>query len=539
MDKILIFGHKKPDTDSVTAAISLSYLKKQQGLNTEARVLGRLNNETKFVLNYFNVKYPAYLNDVKNQIRDVNYIKVKINKSTSIKECYDILNKNKISGAPIVDNKNKLSGIVTLNDITSYLVLGNYTKLNTSYSNILKCLDGRQILKFDNEINGNIMVASYKSTTFITDVELNSDTILIVGDRHSILEYAVNSKVKMIILSGDKHIKEEHLNIAKANKVNIIMTNLDTFHVTKMINLSNYIDDIIITKNPIKFEETSYVSDFVESSRQAKHTNYPVVDKKNNCLGLIRLVDVNDKNRKKVILVDHNELIQSVDGLDETDIIEVIDHHKLGTVKTSYPINFRNMAVGSTNTIIHKIYEENNIPIPRDIAGVMLSGIISDTLLLKSPTTTQFDKQAVLRLSKILNLDYEKYGIEMFKAGSSIKGKSLQEVLFTDFKVFKVGNIEAGIGQIFTTDYNSLKLNMNDMVEVLNQVSHNNDYVLVAFFITDVMRNGSYVIFNDKAREILQDSFNLNELYQGMYLEDVVSRKKQIIPPIIDVLDRN
>jgi len=538
MDKILIFGHKKPDTDSVSSAIALAHLKKVQGLNAEARVLGRLNNESKFALNYFNVKYPYYLNDVKNQIRDINYIKIKINKFTSIKDCYDILKKNKISGAPIVDNKNKLSGIITLNDITSYLVTGDFIKLNTSYSNIINCLEGKTILKFDDQIAGNILVASYRSTTFLNNVELDNNTILIVGDRHSILEYAVNSRVKMIIISGDSELKEEHLNIARENKVNIIKTNYDTFQVSKMISLSNYVDDIIITKDPIKFEDSSYVNDFIEISSQTKHTNYPIVDKKNNCFLMLRLVDVNEKNKKKVILVDHNEITQSVDGIDEADIIEVIDHHKLGTMKTSSPINFRNMAVGSTNTIIHKIYEENNIPIPKDIAGIMLSGIISDTLLLKSPTTTQLDKQAVSRLSKIAQVDYEQYGFEMFKAGSSIKGKSLQEVLFTDFKVFKVGNIESGIGQIFTTDYNSLKINIEQMREVLNQVSVNNDYIIVAFFITDVIKNGSYIIFNDRAKFILEDSFNIDNLYQGMYLKDVVSRKKQIIPPIIDVLER-
>ena len=190
---------------------------------------------------------------------------------------------------------------------------------------------------------------------------------------------------------------------------------------------------------------------------------------------------------QEVLLVDHNEFNQSVDGIEEADILEVIDHHKLGALSTSYPINFRNMAVGSTNTIIHLIYEENNFPIPKPIAGIMLSGIISDTLLLKSPTTTLLDKNAVMRLSKIAGVDYEKYGIEMFKAGSSIKGKSLEEILFSDFKVFKVGNIEAGIGQIFTTDYSSLKIDINKFEELLNNTSKNNDYLVVCLFITDIM----------------------------------------------------
>lgn len=538
MGKVYIFGHKRPDTDSVASAISLAYLKNVQGMDCEARVLGRLNNETKYVLKYFDVNFPEYLNDVKNQIRDINYNKIMINRHASIKSCYDLLRSNKLSGCPVVTDKKKLVGIITLNDITSYFVDGDFTKLDTSYLNILNTLSGTEVLKFDDEIIGNILVASYKSTTFLNNIELNKDTILIVGDRHSILEYAVNSSVKMIIVIGDGNIKEEHLEIARRNKVNIIKTSYDTFHTSRMINLSNHIENIIITKDPICFEETDYVSDFVEHANESKHSNYPVINKKGNCLGVLRLVDVSDKNNKEVILVDHNESSQSVDGIEDADILEIIDHHKLGTIKTNYPVNFRNMAVGSTSTIIHRMFEENNLPIPIPVAGIMLSGIISDTLLLKSPTTTQLDKLAVERLSKIARVDAIKYGIEMFKAGSSIKGKTLEEVLFTDFKVFKVGNIELGIGQIFTTDYSGLKLDTDKMVEVLNQVSINNDYVVVALFITDVMNNGSYVLFNDKSKYILQDSFDLEYIRQGIYLKNIVSRKKQIIPPIIDVLER-
>ena len=457
MGKIYIFGHKKPDTDSVTSAISLAYLKNKQGFDAEAKVLGRLNNETKFALKYFNVNCPEYLNDVKTQIKDVNYNRISINRHTSIKKCYDILKSNKISGAPVVDEGGKLVGIITLKDISSYFIEGDVIKLKTSYDNILDALGGSEVLRFDNEIEGNILTASYRSTTFLNNIDLDKHTILIVVDRHSILEYAVNSSVKMIIIVGD---------------------------------------------------------------------------------GFLRLVDINDKNKKKVILVDHNEIVQSVDGIEESDIIEVIDHHKIGTLTTSSPINFRNMAVGSTNTIIHQLYEENNFPIPKDIAGIMLSGIISDTLLLKSPTTTQLDKQAVFRLSMIAGVDYEKYGIEMFRAGSSIKGKSMEQILFSDFKVFKVANIESGIGQIFTTDYNSLKLDKAAFVKLLNETSINNDYMIVTLFITDVMKNGSYILFNDKAKHILEDSFNIENLTQGYYLDGVVSRKKQILPPIIEVLER-
>ena len=537
MSKIFVFGHKKPDTDSVTSAITLSYLKRKLGFDTEPKVLGRINNETKFALDYFNVKYPEYLNDVKPQIKDINFNKVKLSKTTSIKECYELLRKNKISGAPIVDDRGKLAGIIALNDISNYFVDGDFTKLNTSYENILNILDGEEILKFNDFIFGNILVASYRSTTFLNNISLDKDTILIVGDRHSILEYAVASHVKMIIVVGNGEIKEEHLKVAKENGVNIIKTHFDTFYTARAINLSNFIYNIAVTDEIIKFDESDYLSDFIEHNRQYKHTNYPIVDKKNNCLGFLRLVDINDKNKKQVILVDHNEPQQSVDGIEEADVIEVIDHHRMD-FKNNNPISFRNMPVGSTNTIVYEMYLENNVEIPAHIAGIMLSGIISDTLLLRSPTTTEMDKVAVHNLSNIANVDYEKYGMEMFKAGSSIKGKTLEEVLFTDFKVFKFGNIDAGVGQIFTTDYTGLKLDVNKMIEVLNQVSINNDYSIVVLFITDVMTNGSYMIYNDKSEEILKDSFDLENIKEEVYLKDIISRKKQIIPAIIDVLER-
>lgn len=538
MDKLFIFGHKKPDTDSVTSAISLAYLKKVLGFDATPRVLGRLDNETKYALKKFNVRTPEFLDDVKMQIKDVNYNTSSINKYSSIKNCYDFLKENKLSGLPVTDNNNKLSGIITLNDISSYLINGDYIKLHTSYKNLLDCLNAKEVLKFDDEIEGNILVASYRSTTFLNNIELNKDTILIVGDRHSILEYAVNSKVKMIIIIGDGELKDVHYDIAKENKVNIIRTSYDTFHTSKLINSSNYIDDIIITRNPIVFEENDYLSDFIESANESKHTTYPIIDKKKNYKGSLRLVDVNNKQKKKVILVDHNEMAQSVDGIEEAEIVEVIDHHKLGTISTKNPINFRNMAVGSTNTIIYNMYLENGVKIPYEIAGIMLSGIISDTLLLKSPTTTKYDKEAVKNLSEITNLDYIKYGIDMFKAGSSLVGKTKEEIVFKDFKVFKVGNTDVGIGQIFTTDYDNMNLNIDEYVDTLNKISSNNGYEVVLLFITDVMQNSSYIIYNSKSEKIIEDSFDLEKVIEGQKMENIVSRKKQIIPPIIEVLER-
>lgn len=540
MEKVYVFGHKKPDTDSVVAAITASYYMNATHKNIKAspRVLGHLNNETKFVLKYFNVASPKYLNDVRLQIRDVNFKKdYYIDEHRSIMECYKCMLDNNTSGVPIVDNEHNLLGIVTLKEIAKELINGNFEYLHTSYDNLLKALDAREVLKFDDEIEANIMAASFRSSTFLNNIELDNNTALIVGDRHSIIEYAVMSKVKIIIVVGNGEIKLSHLKIAKENRVNIIKTPLSTFEVTKLINMSNYINTLNIRPNAVTFSMFDYLSDFNDIANKVRHTNYPIIDKDNKCLGMLRINDIVDKKKKKVILVDHNEESQSVDGLDEAEIIEVIDHHKLGTIATTLPINFRNMAVGSTNTILYLMYKERNIDIPRDIAGLMLSAIISDTLLLKSPTTTKVDREAVLALANYLEIDYKEYGIKMFEAGSELKDKTKEEIIYHDFKLFHVEDKQIGVGQIFTTSFNYNEKDILEYQKLLDTISVNNNYVIVALFITDIIKNGSYIIYNTKSESIMSDAFGIENIKQGTYLQDVVSRKKQMIPQVIEVLE--
>lgn len=540
MEKIYIFGHKKPDTDSVTSSIALSYLKNQLGLKTEPRVLGDINNETKFVLNYFHVEEPKYLNDVKLQIKDVNYHQdYFIKENSSIKEAYEYMQKKEITGVPLVDEKKKFVNLVTVKTIVKNLISGNFEDLNTSYENILNTLNGEEILKFDEEINGKVTVASFRSTTFMNSVSLSDNDILIVGDRHSIIEYAVNSKIKLLIVTGNGYIKEEHLDIAKNNKVNIIRTDLSTFHTTKIINLSNYIKTLTKGIEPYTFNYDDYYDDFIDKSYKLKHNNYPVIDKSGKCFGLIRITDIDDKKRKKVILVDHNELEQSVDGIEEAEILEIIDHHKIGNFSSILPINFRNMPVGSTNTIIYSLYKENNIEIPENIAGLMLSGILSDTLIFKSPTTTLLDREAVYDLEKIAKVDASKYGIEMLKSGSSLKGKTLEEIIYTDFKNFNVNNKKIAVCQIFTAEPETVKIDKQKYIDILNNIAKHNEYYIVCFLVTDIINNGSYFYFNDSAKNILDNCFGTEEFYQGYYMDGCVSRKKQVIPPIISFIEKN
>lgn len=539
MEKIYVLGHKKPDTDSIAAAISLSNLKNELGIPAEPRTLGNLNNETKFALDYFNETEPKYLNDVKLQVKDTKYIKnYFLNNNQSIYDGYNYMNQFNIGNLPLISEDGTFTGLISMKDIAKYQMKEELNHLNASYDNILKVLNGESILKFDDNFDIKILTASYRSTRFIETVNIDEKMGLIVGDRHSIIEYAVNNKAKLIVLTGNSEIKDIHLDIAKKNKVNIIRTNYDSFTTSRKIWLSNYLNTIIENQNIICFNEEDTVDDVMDKTKRFKYSNYPIINKDNKCLGLMRISDINDATRKKVILVDHNEAIQSVDGLEEAEIVEIIDHHKIGTLGTSLPINFRNMPLGSSNTIIYLLYKENQIKISKNIAGLMLSGIISDTLLFRSPTTTDIDRKAANELATIAEVDLEKYGMELLKAGSSLKGKSKEDILFMDFKNFTIEDKKVGIGQITTFDISEIESEKEEYVALINQMAENNGYYALALFATDIIKNGSYIYYNEQAKEVFANSFDIDELKEGSYIDGCVSRKKQFIPSIINTIEK-
>ena len=316
--------------------------------------------------------------------------------------------------------------------------------------------------------------------------------------------------------------------------MNIIKTAYDTFKVTRIFNLCKYASEIMSAKNVLCIKDVDDVKEFISIANQTKYSYYPVITKNEKCLGILRLSDANEVKRHKVILVDHNSSDQSVIGLEEAEIMEIIDHHNIGTIGTAMPINFRNMPVGSTNTIIYQLYKENLIPIPKQIAGLILSGILSDTLILKSPTTTDLDKNVVTELSNLIGINYQNYGIEMLKAGSSIKGKTPYEVLYTDFKVYPLGDRKMGIGQITTANANEILDEKEKYVDLLNHVSLENNYYFIALFITDIIENGSYVLYSDEGASLLRSAYGLQTITEGTYLPNIVSRKKQVVPNIME-----
>ena len=539
MQTVYIFGHKMPDTDSVCASISLSYLKNKLGMDTEPRVLGTLNKETKFVLDYFNIPEPEFLNDVKVQIKNMNYnTEAMIEEHISIFEAYKSLVQFGVTGFPLVNKNKKLTGYINVKGISKYLIEGDINYLYTSYDNVLKTLNATEVLRFDDEIEGNILAAAYKSETFINRVKLNSDNIVIVGDRYKIQEYCVESGVKLMLLVNNVKLSADLLEEARKKRINVVCVPMGTYKTSNMIKLCNYVKLININPTPVTFNVYDYRNDFIDVSSKLGHTNYPIVNKKNICLGMMRLVDANDFERKQVILVDHNQQSQSVDGIEEANILEVIDHHNLGTIGTSMPINFRCMPVGCTCTIIYKLYQEAGIKIPKDIAGIMLSAILSDTLLFKSPTTTSLDKEVGEELAKIACVDILEYGTKMFKAASSVAGLSVDEIIHNDMKTFKYGDSNMAIGQVVTMDFDELLKRKDEIVSELNNMTQFGNFSVSLLFVTDIIKNGSYLFFNDSSENILEEAYGISHAIQGVYLDGVVSRKKQMLPPLLELEER-
>jgi len=538
MENVYVFGHRNPDTDSVTAAITLSYLKRKLGINAIPAILSSINRETKYALNYFGIKEPMFLNDVKLKVKDLDYSKGYMAPADySIYDAYHKMTSEGISKIPIVDKDKHIIGIVSMKDIAEECLNGNYSHIDTYYKNILTAIDGVKVTKYDNVIKGKLLIPGYRSTTFINEVKLTSDDILITGDRHSIIEYAVSSKVKLIIVTNNLEIKPDLLKLAKTNKVNIIKTKHTTLDTIKKFNFCNNVETIINTTKIHTISELDDLSSFITSAEKTKYTYYPIIDNNKKCLGIIKYANVGYRNKKKVILVDHNSYEQSAIGLEEADIIEIIDHHNIANIGTSHPINFRNMPVGSTNTIIYLMYKENNIKIPKDMAGLMLSGILSDTLILNSPTTTSIDKDAVNNLARIAKVNYKQYGFDMISYGTKLTGKSKEEILYNDFKRYPTDSGNIGLGQIYTTNIEEVEKDKSAYITMLNSVARLNEYKFVALFVTDIIKNGTYVYYSDEAKEILSRAFNIEDIPEGAYLPNVLSRKMQVLPAILDIMN--
>lgn len=535
-EKVYVFGHQKPDTDAVASAISAAFLMNQKYKEYEfvPRILGKVSKETDFILKKFNVDTPEFLNDVKLKVKNISYRKdFYIHEDNSIKDAYNFITEHSTSGVPIVDHNLTVKSVITLKDIAK-LLMNLSTSLDTTMDNILKAINGRVVNKVDEKIVGNIFVTSYRSTTFKEKEVLKKEDIVITGDRHSIIEQAVRSKVKMLILTNGNYMKEEHLALAIKNDINVIKTDLSIFEVMQLLKLSNSLKSYK-GNDVVCLYENDFSERIEELEKKYNYTNLPVIDKDDKCLGLLRYNETFEINKVKVLLVDHNEKNQSVEGLDEADIIEIIDHHKLGNVSTDKPINLRCMTLGSTCTVLYLMYKEQNINIPIDIKGIMLSAILSDTLCLKSPTTTKTDEEVVHTLAKELDINYEEYALEMFKEGSDLSDKDPEDIVTQDFKRFTMDDYLIGVGQVFVTGMDAIKEKQPFLKDALESVKKAGDFYATTLFVTDILTSTSYLYYTDSFKDELEKAFKIENLEQGYCLPEIVSRKKQIIPKIMEV----
>ena len=535
-EKVYVFGHQKPDTDAVASAISAAFLMNQKYKEYEfvPKILGKVSKETDFILKKFNVDTPEFLNDVKLKVKNISYRKdFYIHEDNSIKDAYDFITEHSTSGVPIVDHNLTVKSVITLKDMAK-LLMNLSTSLDTTMDNILKAINGRVVNKVDEKIVGNIFVTSYRSTTFKEKEVLTKEDIVITGDRHSIIEQAVTSKVKMLILTNGNYMKEEHLALAIKNDINVIKTDLSIFEVMQLLKLSNSLKSYK-GNDVVCLYENDFSERIEELEKKYNYTNLPVIDKDDKCLGLLRYNETFEINKVKVLLVDHNEKNQSVEGLDEADIIEIIDHHKLGNVSTDKPINLRCMTLGSTCTVLYLMYKEQNINIPIDIKGIMLSAILSDTLCLKSPTTTKTDEEVVHTLAKELDINYEEYALEMFKEGSDLSDKDPEDIVTQDFKRFTMDDYLIGVGQVFVTGMDAIKEKQPFLKDALESVKKAGDFYATTLFVTDILTSTSYLYYTDSFKDELEKAFKIENLEQGYCLPEIVSRKKQIIPKIMEV----
>ncbi|MGI6425642.1 MAG: putative manganese-dependent inorganic diphosphatase [Tepidanaerobacteraceae bacterium] len=533
MDNVYIIGHKNPDTDSICSAIAYADFKKRvyKGKYIPTR-LGDPNNETKFVLDYFKIPVPRLIENVYTQLADISYDKpVNIEKYAPISKVWETMMKHNIKTVNVVDDNGNFVGIVSLGDIAKATleIRDNFSNYIVPIENIITTLNGIAIHISDSYFSGNLAVAAMN----VEDVEkrLSKNTLLIVGNREDVQIAAIKRKINTLITTGNFQVKDSILDLAKRNRVNIIKVPHDTIDAVRLINQSIPIHYVMKSSGLITFSEKELIEDVKEVMLKYKYRYFPVIENKKP-VGLLTRRHMLDYAGKKVILVDHNEKTQSVEGLEQAQILEIIDHHRIGNIETSLPITFINNPVGCTATIIYNLYKEHKIKPSKSIAGIMCASILSDTLIFKSPTCTAKDIDAAKELSVIAEIDIDEFAKAMFEAGTSLKDKTEEDIFYMDFKEFSIGGYNIGVSQvnIYNTDLTSLKSGLLDFMENLRVKG---GYDVLLLMLTDIINEGSEFLYVGDHQELLARAFDMEITGKSFYLPYVVSRKKQVIPKLI------
>ncbi len=553
LKKTLVLGHRNPDTDSICSAICYAGFKHQlTGENYEPCRAGNVNPETQYVLDYFNLKAPRLVENVKTQVKDIEIRKTKgVSRGISLKNAWGLMQENNVVTLPCVTEDGLLEGVITIGDITkSYMNLYDssiISKACTKYANILDTLEGRMVVG-DSETyfdQGKVLIAAANPDLMENYIEKHD--LVILGNRYESQLCAIEMEAGCIIVCEGAGVSLTIRKLAQERGCAVITTPYDTYTTARLINQSMPISYFMTKENIIEFSEEDYLDDIREIMASKRHRDFPVLDSDGKYIGMISRRNLLGAKGKSIILVDHNEKSQAVEGMESADIREIIDHHRLGTVETMSPVFFRNQPLGCTATIIYQMYQENHMEIDKTTAGLLCSAIISDTLLFRSPTCTAVDKAAGLALAQIAGLDIEKYAIDMFSAGSNLKGKSDGDIFYQDFKRFTVGNSVFGIGQITSLNAVELKDLRSRMSVYTEKEREQHEIDMMFFMLTNILTESTDLICTGQGAEQLittafhvadEDVENVSAQTGIVKLPGVVSRKKQLAPQIMMALQQ-
>ena len=551
LKKTLVLGHRNPDTDSICSAICYAGFKHQlTGENYEPCRAGNVNPETQYVLDYFKLKAPRLVENVKTQVKDIEIRKTKgVSRGISLKNAWGLMQENNVVTLPCVTEEGLLEGVITIGDITkSYMNLYDssiISKACTKYANILDTLEGSMVVG-DSEAyfdRGKVLIAAANPDLMENYIEKHD--LVILGNRYESQLCAIEMEAGCIIVCEGAGVSLTIRKLAQERGCAVITTPYDTYTTARLINQSMPISYFMTKENIIEFSEEDYLDDIREIMASKRHRDFPILDSDGKYIGMISRRNLLGAKGKSIILVDHNEKSQAVEGMESADIREIIDHHRLGTVETMSPVFFRNQPLGCTATIIYQMYQENHMEIDKTTAGLLCSAIISDTLLFRSPTCTPIDKAAGLALAQIAGLDIEKYAIDMFSAGSNLKGKSDGDIFYQDFKRFTVGNSVFGIGQITSLNAVELKDLRTRMSAYTEKEREQHEIDMMFFMLTNILTESTDLICTGQGAEQLianafhvkdEDMENVSGQTGIVKLPGVVSRKKQLAPQIMMAL---
>ena len=544
--RTLILGHKNPDTDSICAAISYADLKsKTEEGEFCPRRAGEINEETKFVLNDFKVKPPKLIESVETQVKDIEIKRTKgVDKNISFKKAWSLMQELDVVTLPAVNSDGDLEGIISVSDIAnSYMNIYDsriLAKANTRYSNIIETLEGSLIVGDEDAYfnEGKVLVAAANPDMMEFYIEKND--LVILGNRYEMQLCAIEMGAACIIVCEGAAASITIQKLAKEKGTTVITTAYDTFTVARLINQSMPINYFMKTENLITFETEDYLDEIKEIMANVRHRDFPILDKNGKYLGMFSRRNLLGAKGKRVIMVDHNEKTQAVDGIEHANVLEIIDHHRLGTVETIGPVYFRNQPLGCTSTIIYQMYHERGIAIPKNIAGLMCSAIISDTLLFRSPTCTETDKAAGLDLARIAGLDIESYANQMFASASNLKGKTDEQIFHQDYKTFLLGKTNVGIGQISSLNEEELDIIQERLLPFLVKLHEKSNEDMMFFMLTNILKQSTRLLcVGQGAMALVLKSFRIEEEKYDISdvgvieLDSVVSRKKQLVPSLL------